>query len=200
MNPGPYALLSMLGFALFLAGLAYRLPAISKADTFVFKALNLHTQRPALLGLFRFLWPVGTTLFAFVILLALILLNPRLGLLAGLALLSSALLERFTKLRLKRLRPFAELPGIPMRQPRLPNDPSFPSGDSLRVWFLAVLLLFLAQWSWPFVVIILSIATLISLGRIALGVHYPCDVLAGAGLGLLAAGLCLWAYTAPLIA
>ena len=186
------------GMLLLLAGFSYRIPAFSRWEKVVFKKLYAINQGRSQIRLFRLLWPLGTTPFTVIVLLALILHNPRLGLAASLSLLCAALAERIIKLSMKRVRPFIELSDITMRQPRQPKDPSFPSGDSLRVWFLVFMLAFVFQWSWPYVLAVFFIALLITSGRIALGVHFPTDVLGGAGLGVLAAGMCLLILSSPL--
>jgi len=48
-----------------------------------------------------------------------------------------ACIERSLKLMVKRPRPFSVLPGVQMSQPQKPHDPSHPSGDSMRIWYLA---------------------------------------------------------------
>jgi membrane-associated phospholipid phosphatase len=47
------------------------------------------------------------------------------------------------------------------------------------------------NWYLPFAAVAVALAMLISLGRIAMGVHFPLDVLGGAGLGLFFAGVFL---------
>jgi len=70
------------------------------------------------------------------------------------------------------------------------ND-SFPSGHTLSAWmFVSILFVSLqTKWKWGMV----FIALLVGLSRIALGVHWPMDVIAGMTLGwaigLLACGL-----------
>ena len=64
------------------------------------------------------------------------------------------------------------------------TDPhSFPSGHAARATLL-VILTFAWGPSW-LAVILLIWAPLVALARVALGVHYLSDILAGAGLGLI---------------
>jgi undecaprenyl-diphosphatase len=67
----------------------------------------------------------------------------------------------------------------------------FPSSHATNSFALAVLL----GWAWPrrwgtFI----GLALLVSYSRIYLGVHYPGDILGGAALGSLVAGLLLISY------
>lgn len=64
-------------------------------------------------------------------------------------------------------------------------DPhSFPSGHAARAFMLAVLALALCPPAWA--ALVLAWAVLVSLARVAMGVHYLLDIAAGAALG----GLC----------
>jgi undecaprenyl-diphosphatase len=71
-------------------------------------------------------------------------------------------------------------------------DPGFPSDHATAAFAIAVAIL-LRKRGWGIVVLVA--AAILSIGRVALGVHYPTDVLCGAALGA-AAALLLWA--APL--
>src|SRR3954449_7090439 len=68
-------------------------------------------------------------------------------------------------------------------------DPGFPSDHATAAFAIAVAIL-LRKRGWGIVALIL--AAVLSIGRVALGVHYPSDVIAGAALGS-AAALALWA-------
>lgn len=68
-------------------------------------------------------------------------------------------------------------------------DPGFPSDHATAAFATAVAIL-LRKRGWG--IFALLAATVLSVGRVALGVHYPSDVLAGAALGA-AAALALWA-------
>lgn len=68
-------------------------------------------------------------------------------------------------------------------------DPGFPSDHATAAFAIAVAIL-LRKRAWGYVALVL--AAVLSVGRVALGVHYPSDVLAGAALGS-AAALVLWA-------
>jgi len=66
-----------------------------------------------------------------------------------------------------------------------PSDKfSLPSGHSSAAWLFYVIL----TWYFPILMPLLAIALAISLSRVMLGVHYPCDIIAGALLG------CTFAY------
>jgi undecaprenyl-diphosphatase len=70
------------------------------------------------------------------------------------------------------------------------TDPhSFPSGHAARSSMLAILALGLGP-AWMGISLLFW-APLVSLARIMLGVHYPSDVIAGMGLGILMGALIL---------
>jgi undecaprenyl-diphosphatase len=68
-------------------------------------------------------------------------------------------------------------------------DAGFPSDHATAAFAIATAIV-LRKRSWG--IFALLAATVLSVGRVALGVHYPSDVLAGAALGA-AAALALWA-------
>lgn len=88
-----------------------------------------------------------------------------------------------------RARPFVADPhGVHLFSAHA-ADPGFPSDHATAAFAIAVAIL-LRQRGWG--IVALGLATLLSVGRVALGVHYPSDVVAGAALGS-AAALALWA-------
>jgi undecaprenyl-diphosphatase len=138
---------------------------------------------------FKLLWPLGTTPFTLLALLILTILEYKSGLLAiGLFCLVVSF-EWLLKKSEKRPRPFSFLHNVKVLQPRQPKDPSFPSGDSLRVWYISLVLPIAFGLALPFRIIVLILAALVTLGRSVLGVHFPTDAIAGAGLGILTAGV-----------
>jgi undecaprenyl-diphosphatase len=91
-----------------------------------------------------------------------------------------------------RARPFVlDSGGVHIFSAHTP-DPSFPS-DHATASFAIATAIFLRHRSWGIVALVA--AAVLSVGRVALGVHFPSDVLAGAALGA-AVALALW--TAPL--
>ena len=94
------------------------------------------------------------------------------------------------KLAFRRARPFEEIPGIELLVPTVTSY-SFPSGDTAGAFGAAVALGHaLPRLRWP----ALLIAASIGLARVAVGVHYPSDVIAGALVGI------AFGTAAPLVA
>ena len=92
--------------------------------------------------------------------------------------LACALIVFTIKLTVRRRRPEGEWGGIYRR-----TDPhSFPSGHAARALMLAILGLGLGP-TW-FGILLLVWAPLVVLARVAMGVHFLSDVLAGALLGV----------------
>ncbi|HXZ54732.1 MAG TPA: phosphatase PAP2 family protein [Burkholderiales bacterium] len=100
-----------------------------------------------------------------------------------------ALIYKWLKSKTSRPRPFAVENAV--RAGADPLDPfSFPSGHTLHaVAFSMVAIAYYPMLAWLLVPFTLLVAT----SRVVLGLHYPSDVLAGAGLGALiaTAGLAL---------
>jgi undecaprenyl-diphosphatase len=87
-----------------------------------------------------------------------------------------------------RARPFVADPhGVHLFSTHA-ADPGFPSDHATAAFAVAVAVL-LRKRGWG--VVALLAAAIVSVGRVALGFHYPSDVLAGAALGAVAA-LALW--------
>jgi undecaprenyl-diphosphatase len=87
-----------------------------------------------------------------------------------------------------RARPFVADPGQVHLFVSHGSDPSFPSDHATASFAIAVAIL-VRNRTWGLVALVA--ATVLSVGRVAVGVHYPSDVLAGAILGS-AIGLMLW--------
>ncbi len=91
-----------------------------------------------------------------------------------------------------RPRPFTQCPDI-RASARALDKFSFPSGHTLHAMAFLVIL----TWYFPIAAIALvPLVLLIAVSRVALGLHYPSDVIAGAVLGALVAGGVLLLYSA----
>ena len=184
--------LTGLGLALMLLGLCHRQPLLAQWDARTFQ--TLHNRLEPLAGFFRFIWPLGTTPVAILLILILFIPGWQIGLVVTIIYALAAAIESGIKRQMRRPRPFESLPHVRMHQPKRPHDPSHPSGDTVRVWFVALIFpaaFGLAPWVYA---LSLGAAATLSLGRISLGVHYPLDVLGGAGLGWIAAGLAILSF------
>jgi undecaprenyl-diphosphatase len=186
----------ILGFTLFGLGLLHRIETLEKLENQVIFDLQSYLNTQLWLLVFRELWFFGRTSFTIVSLLLYIIFNWKLGITAIGVFIIIAGLETFMKSYISRSRPFQLDPKIRMLQPQQPDDPSFPSGDTFRVWYLA-LILAAALGSNPLLLGgLILLALLVSLGRLVMGVHYLTDVLAGAGLGIMGAGIVLLLWNA----
>jgi undecaprenyl-diphosphatase len=103
------------------------------------------------------------------------------------AILATAVVVMAIKFSVRRRRPEGNWGNIY----RSTDPHSFPSGHAARAWLVAVLSLGLAPAPWA--VILLAVwAPLVSLARVAMGLHYLSDVLAGALLGLVIGGVVIF--------
>jgi undecaprenyl-diphosphatase len=180
-------ILISIGTILFFLGIAHMSPAVALWDARLFRVIHNTLRR--FTRDFQYFWHLGRTPFALFGLVFLLLYDLRGGLMASIVYAVIVSFEWLIKRTLKRPRPFTLIPDAVMNQPKEPHDPSFPSGDALRVWYLALILPL--SLGLPPVVILLSgsLALVVSLGRIAMGVHFPLDVIAGSGIGLIGAGI-----------
>ena len=106
------------------------------------------------------------------------------GLSAGLALAIASVMARLVD----RPRPFVAHHGVHLFVAHA-ADPGFPSDHTTAAFAIGVaLLLRFRVWG----LVTLFFATVLAVGRVALGIHYPTDVLAGAALG---AAVALGLYT-----
>lgn len=185
---------SISGLVLFLLGSAHSFLPTNQLETkFILFLQRVFNRKPSL-AFFREIWFLGRTPFALVILVLLTCLRWKSGLVAMAVFGITVGLEQLVKGLFNRQRPFAERAEIKMLQPREPHDPSFPSGDTLRIWYLALILSSVLGWNVPFGIGAFFLALLVTLGRLVMGVHYLSDALAGAGLGLLGASTTIWLW------
>ncbi len=161
---------------------------ISSLDELVFLFINDALSGPLLTPLFALVTRLGDGLVLALLILPAIYLRDRkrlrhhgLGIVVTVAL--SGGVVNLAKIAIDRDRPpnhFAEK-GVDVHvSGPVPSDRSFPSGHSQTAFGAAVYLCFLYPLGTP---IFLALATGVGLSRIALGVHFPLDVLAGAATG-----------------
>lgn len=93
-------------------------------------------------------------------------------------------IERLIGLAYFRARPFVDLAGVVKLADRLPTEKSFPSAHA-TVAFAMAFAIFIQDRRWGAALLLL--AALVALSRVAAGVHYPTDIMAGAVVGFLAA-------------
>lgn len=108
-----------------------------------------------------------------------------LALVMALGILVTALVVMAIKFTVRRRRPEGEWGNIY----RSTDPHSFPSGHAARAMMLAVLAIALGP-TW-FGAVLLVWAVCVSLARVAMGVHYLSDVLAGMFFGLVMGGMIL---------
>ena len=180
-------ILFLTGVIFSVGALFYRIAAIQRIDSLFFN--YLYTKLTRTVPLFRFIWPLGKTPFLIIVLTLLLLSGGTNGLYAVTIYIVIACIERLFKLTMGRERPFSVLPDVKVFQSKKPLDPSHPSGDTMRVWYLSFVVPAVFFLPVLFVVFFCGLASLVSLGRIVLGVHFPLDVIGGMGLGLFGAGL-----------
>jgi membrane-associated phospholipid phosphatase len=184
----------LIGLILLVCGFSHTLEQISQLDQRMVISIQRALGRKPYLKVFEEIWFFGRTSFTLVILILLTGFDWKLGLIALGVFSITAVIEKMGKVLIERSRPFMVQKGVEMLQPRKPADPAFPSGDALRIWFLVLILPTAMGNSLLLGLLSFTLAALVSLGRIVLGVHYTTDVLSGAGLGFLGAGTTIWLW------
>lgn len=122
------------------------------------------------------------------------------GLLAALQMLVTGfvawLIYRTLKLRIRRPRPFRVHPEVTARAAVL-DEFSFPSGHTLHaISFTIVAVAWFPLLALPLIVF----TVLVAVSRVALGLHYPSDVLAGGLIGAALGAASVWSCSIPFLA
>jgi undecaprenyl-diphosphatase len=111
------------------------------------------------------------------------------------------LFDQFSSAFLKELvgrpRPCYEVGGVPIVRGlhmlvQCGGGNSFPSSHAVNNFGIATILShYYRRWTWVFV----TCASIIALSRVAVGVHYPSDSVAGAVIGASLAAFVIWCWT-----
>jgi undecaprenyl-diphosphatase len=121
----------------------------------------------------------------------------RLRLAAALALATvlKVVLEDTVKMFVQRHRPGETLPDVILRGRAAAHGLSFPSGHAMVIFAIATLVSpYLKGW-WKALPWALAVA--VCLSRLYLGAHFPLDVVAGAGLGVVIGGVLNLVFGVP---
>lgn len=173
--------------ALFLLALL----ALSGANVPAFHAINTLT-RALPDDFWACVTALGDTLPAFAVLLVLVARRPDAAAAALIAVLLATLATHAIKYGIPLPRPAAVLDDSQLHivGPRL-NSRAMPSGHTLAAFAVAALISG-HTLTWRAWLPVIALAVLIALSRIAVGAHWPTDVLAGAAIGWLAGFAALW--------
>ncbi len=172
---------------------AFPLDSLLEWDRRWARRLNASVGVAPLRVLFRLVSRLGDGVFWYALMLGLALTQGRAGLETGLRMLAAGVIGlvayKLLKSSTTKPRPYQVLRGI-----RAGIDPldafSFPSGHTLH----AVAFTLVAVAYFPALApALVPFTLLVALSRVVLGLHYPSDVLAGAGIGVLAAQAVLFA-------
>ena len=184
----------LIGFIFLLSGFSHLFDFTKSWEIKIAYLLQVSFKNKPWLPMFQEIWFFGRTSFAITILILLTAFNWKMGLAAIVVFLIIVGIENLIKKSFTRSRPYSTISEINMLQPIEPTDPSFPSGDALRVWYLALILPAITGENPILLIACVFLAILVSLGRMVMGVHYITDTVSGAGLGLLGAGTTIWLW------
>ena len=164
---------------------------MGQADLQLCMLFNRGVHRPAIQAFFAVISRLGDGVFWYALMAVLPVAFGRYGLVIALHMVLTALvclgLYKYLKRTFVRPRPYTVSsyvrPGT-----RVLDVYSFPSGHTLHaVAFTLVAVAYLPQLA----VALVPLTLLIAMSRMVLGLHYPSDVLAGAGIGALLAVISL---------
>lgn len=105
---------------------------------------------------------------------------------------ASVIILNILKHTINRPRPFRVLEGI--EKLSAGGSPSFPSGHTIEAFTVVMTVILLVVGPKWFRALLLLWALMVAYSRICLGVHYPSDVLAGAGLGMMISGMVVYFF------
>lgn len=106
------------------------------------------------------------------------------GLKTSIALSFSALISQVIKTSVSRIRPFLRIQNLNIKKIGI-DEYSFPSGHTTAAFALAVSVSLSSSIFSP---ICITLASLVGISRMYLGVHYPSDV----GVGVMLGSFCSW--------
>lgn len=154
-------------------------------------ALNRFGSHRPVQTLFRIVSRLGDGVFWYTLMAVIAALGGLDGLMAAVHMAVTGLivtgLYRWMKVAIRRPRPFRRHADIVPRVRPL-DEFSFPSGHTLHaVTFTIIALAYYPGLAW----VLVPFTLLVAASRVVLGVHYPSDVLAATGIGVLIATLSL---------
>lgn len=145
-----------------------------------FNRTNHHTFLDAFLGM---LTHMGGALFTIALTLSLAFFAPDpwrgISWESFAALSISFLITTFIKKKVQRIRPYLALQKVRVGKNPL-KDHSFPSGHSTAIFSIITPFLFTGSW---FSLLLVTLALVVCISRIYLGLHYPSDCLFGIIVG-----------------
>lgn len=174
-----------------MSRLSLSLQQINQADVRLCQFCNRQSKRFSVRHLFRIASRLGNGVFWYTLMIGLLLRFQAAAVPAVLHMLAVGLvgtvIYKFIKGKTLRPRPFNVYPTIICVGKTL-DQFSFPSGHTLHaVAFSMVAVAYFPGLFW----LVTPFAVLVALSRPILGLHYPSDVLAGAALGAVIAGVSL---------
>jgi undecaprenyl-diphosphatase len=171
--------------------LNFQLQQIKSWDMELCAFCNRRSRNFTVRSLFRIVSRLGDGVFWYVLMIVLLLEDGAAALPAVLHMIAVGLLGtaiyKFIKGKTLRPRPYNVYPAIVCMGKTL-DQFSFPSGHTMHaVAFSIVAVSYYPALLW----LVAPFAALVALSRPILGLHYPSDVLAGAALGAMIAGISL---------
>lgn len=157
---------------------------IIRADNWVFKTINTRFRCSLLNTIMPYLTHMGGAVFTITLCLILLFLNTGIGNMgksAVIALAGSHFIVQVIKKFVNRQRPYLVLDQVNIWDKMQLKDYSFPSGHTTASFALATVLSMHSPILTP---VLMAFAAFVGFSRIYLGLHYPTDVVIGAGLGI----------------
>lgn len=154
-------------------------------DNSIFLFFNLRGRRPRWLDMLMWIFTqIGSGILAVALASFLFFTDQRsLALEIVLGTITMGLLTESVKILISRARPFILHSNARIIGWREPGH-SFPSGHTSQAFFFMTVAINQFGWSTPTAIALYTVASLVGLTRIYVGMHFPRDVIAGAILGI----------------